>query len=64
MLQQGQGRKMFRMMDILTTRSCTILFIQRVRLIRWAREQLESWLYRVGLGLYAGRKMQLTGDAS
>lgn len=28
MLQQGQARKMFLMMDTLTTRSCTILFIQ------------------------------------
>lgn len=49
-------------MDTLAIKYCMILFIQRVRLIGWARGQVESWLYRVGLGLYGRiKKMQLTG---
>lgn len=62
MLQQGQAWEMFCIMDTLAVKSCMILFIQRVRLIGWARGQVESWHYRVGLGLYGRiKKMQLTG---
>lgn len=50
MLQQGQAWEMFCIVDTLATKSCMILFIQKVRLIGWTRGWLESWLYRGGPG--------------